>query len=732
MTSKNNSKKKAINKTSRNSNNKTTRSGSNKKNSKKTIKFTLPNILVFASIIASFYLIYQVMLLGPIEKSIRYVIVAIIIFISLFIFYNNYKLIRAKKKSLRNNLLFCLAMFLFVIINFTLGFFTNKFYSYVSSINKSTITYSSSLITKSSNTLSNINDISNSKIGLLNDNTSIENYTIPSGMINRYNLLGTNDVVKYDDISTMLHDLYTDNIDYMFISSNYKMMFGEMEEFSNISNDVKVIKTEEKKYKKDASSNDYLYSDGNSITKPFTLLLMGVDSEVDGLSKNAGVHGDCLILITFNPSTLNATMVTIPRDSYVPIQCFKDKRRNKLTHAAWYGSNCMLESIEAFTGIKIDYYVKINFKGLVRLVNAVDGVLIDVPRRLCTDSSDRLGEVCIEKGLQTLDGEGALVFARNRYDLPNGDLDRGQNQQKLVKALISKFKDIKSLDKLNKILDAISDNLDTNLTTKQILSFYNIGKDMLSVGRSNNGDIINIQSLYIQGTGQIIYDPHLKLSLWNYIINKDSLNDVIKQMKNNLDDSALIKSFEYSYDDTYKVPVIGYGPYKKTTYIPTLPNFLGKSKEETIKYLEENKIKYKLSYVNDTDSDYDNGEIIYQSYPVKTALDTIDTLNISVLDRPNNSSGNANSNDKNNTNNKDCSKANNTNKVCYLPSFVGKDKKYVEEWSKTFSNTIKLKYNEISISLYPNRKIGTIVSQNYVQKTHLSKIDVLELTIVSE
>ena len=356
MTNKNSTKKSTINKntSSRSSTNRTNvnKSNSRRKNNKKSgVKVTLPNILVFTSILASGYLIYQVMLLGPIEKSIRYIIVGIIIAIDLFLFYNNYKLIRSKKKSLRNNLLFCFAMFLFVIVNFTLGFFTNKFYSYVSGINKSTITYSSSLITKSSNKLNDINDISNSKIGLLNDSTSIENYTIPSSMINRYNLLGTNDIVKYDDISTMLHDLYTDNIDYMFISSNYKMMFGEMEEFSNISNDVKIIKTEEKKYKKDASSNDYLYSDGNSITKPFTLLLMGVDSEVDGLSKNAGVHGDSLILITFNPSTLNATMLTIPRDSYVPIQCFKDKRRNKLTHAAWYGSNCMLETIEAFTGI---------------------------------------------------------------------------------------------------------------------------------------------------------------------------------------------------------------------------------------------------------------------------------------------------------------------------------------------------------------------------------------------
>ena len=700
---------------------------SNKRTSKKKKnKLNLLNIMVFLSIIASFYFIYQVMLLGPIEKTIRYIVVFIIVLINIFIFIKNSKLLNSKRKSLSNNLLFCLLTFIFIVVNFTLGFFTNKIYSYAANINKDTITYSSSLVTKSNNIVSDINSIKNAKIGLLNDNDSIENYKIPSNMINRYNLLGTNDLIKYDDISTMLHDLYNDSIDYMFISSNYKMMFGEMEEYANISNDLKVIKTEEKKYKKTNSSNDYLYSDGNSITKPFTLLLMGVDSEVDGLNKNAGVHGDSLILITFNPSTMNATMVTIPRDSYVPIQCFKDKRRNKLTHAAWYGSNCMIDTIEGFTDIKIDYYVKINFKGLVRLVDSMGGVEIDVPKRLCTDSSSRTGEVCIEAGLQTLDGEGALVFARNRHDLPNGDLDRGQNQQKLVKAMIDKLKYIRSIDKLSKILDAISDNLDTNLTTNQILSFYNIGKDMLNIGHSNSGELVNIQSLYIQGHGQIIYDPNLKLSLWNYIIIEDSLNDVIKTMKSNLNDSSLIKSFEYSYEDDYYVPIIGYGPYKNNTWIDSLPNLIGESKEDVIEFLEKNNVKYKTKYVTDSFSDYNDGDIIEQSYPAKTALDTIGLLNITILNKPRNSS-NSNISDS-----KDCSNSSNNNSICYLPSFIGKDKSYVESWSKKFKNTLKVKFNEISISLYPNRKIGTIVSQNYIVKTHLSKIDVLELTIISE
>ena len=133
---------------------------------------------------------------------------------------------------------------------------------------------------------------------------------------------------------------------------------------------------------------------------------MGIDSIDEVLPPNAVANGDTLILVTFNPKTLNATMLSIPRDSYVPIACWGGgKIENKITHAAGYGNDCMMRTIENYFGITIDYYAKINFKGLVKLVNAVDGIDIDVEKRLCTDDSDRYHTVCIDPGYQTLNGE---------------------------------------------------------------------------------------------------------------------------------------------------------------------------------------------------------------------------------------------------------------------------------------------------------------------------------------
>ena len=81
------------------------------------------------------------------------------------------------------------------------------------------------------------------------------------------------------------------------------------------------------------------------------------------------------MLITFNPETLNTTMLSIPRDTYVPITCFSGQAKSKITHAAWNGETCMMNTIENFTGINIDYYVKINFKGVIIMDNLTAMVL---------------------------------------------------------------------------------------------------------------------------------------------------------------------------------------------------------------------------------------------------------------------------------------------------------------------------------------------------------------------
>ncbi len=495
---------------------------SKRKKKKTTLKIN--NVLILLVLISSCFLIYHILLLGPIEPVIRYIIIGVILLVN-FIFF-----IIKKKKTKK---IAKVMMILFICVNVLLCYSIRKVYGIIDSINKNKIVYSSSLITLNSNNISSIDDVSGYKIGLIDDTLSVDNYIIAKEIIDEQKLENDNKFVSYNDLLVMLKDLYEKKIDLMFVSSNFDVMFQNTEGFENINNDVKVILEKNKTIKKQTTSFSIL-GNNTSKMKPFSVLLMGVDSEKDGLKKNAYANGDGLMLITFNPQTLNITLMSIPRDTYVPISC-RNNTKNKLTHAGWFGTDCMMETIENVFDIDINYYVKVNFKGVVGIVDALGGVTVDVPKKLCTDNSNRQGEVCINQGIQTLNGEEALVLARNRYDLKLGDIDRGYNQQLLLKALLNKMTEVRSVNTLLEILETVSNNLDTNFTTEEILSFYNIFKDILASREyQSNNDFINIMQLRLSGVNHLQYFSNLKSNLWVYELNKDSVKNVSYEMKVNL------------------------------------------------------------------------------------------------------------------------------------------------------------------------------------------------------
>ena len=489
-------------------------------------------------------------------------------------------------------------------------------YGQISGINKEYDTYTSDLLVMSKNEAEGIKDIKDMTIGILSDKKSPEGYIIPQEIIAENNLEDENEIKKYDDYTSMLVDMYADELDAMFVSDHYVSMFSGITGYENISTDTKVIISKDKKMKKAATSKFETASSGKNIKEPFTILLMGIDSTDEILTKNAIANGDTLILITFNPKTLNATMLSIPRDSYVPISCWSGHPENKITHAAAYGNDCMINTIQDYLDVNIDYYAKINFKGLVKLVDAVGGVEVDVPKTLCTDDSSRGGQVCIKPGRQVLNGEQALVFARNRKQLANGDFGRAQHQQEIIMALINKMKTVKDVSTFMDILNTVSNSLDTNLTTKQILSFYNIAKDIIKKGLSSeDADLINIQQLFLDGTGQMIYDERARMVLWDYVPNKSSRKDIIQAMKENLElaNHEEIKEFHFSINKPYEKTVIGQGPYRTGFSYTLLPSFIGLSEAQARSLAS----RYGLS-VSFTGGD---GYVIAQSQPANKRLD---------------------------------------------------------------------------------------------------------------
>lgn len=162
--------------------------------------------------------------------------------------------------------------------------------------------------------------------------------------------------MDFDNYTTMITALYEKELDYAFLPTNFADIYSTTEGFENLKTDLKIITSTEKEETKEEAQ---LLGSSKDISEPFTILLIGIDSTTENLKQADSFNGDSLILVTFNPKTMTATMLSIPRDSYVPIACFSGQYENKITHSASRGTSCVINTIQNFLDIKIDYYMKI-------------------------------------------------------------------------------------------------------------------------------------------------------------------------------------------------------------------------------------------------------------------------------------------------------------------------------------------------------------------------------------
>ena len=606
---------------------------------KRLTKHKLLFFISFISILVLFggvgYFIFSISKLSNIENNLRLFGSIVLAIFSLILFILNLRFL-GKYKKVKLFIVIILMLLIGGVCIFA-GYNVDRVYGTLAKVSDTSgyTTYSSSLVTLKDNKAKTIKDIDDSEIGILKDKTSYEGYKIPLEVLKKQKL--ENKTKEYDSYIALIDALYNEEISYIFLPTNYSVMFGNMEGYEDIKDKTKVLLTESKKVKEE--KDDENSANVKAITEPFTVLLMGVDSDAEGI-KNGSFNGDSLMVITFNPKTLSTTILSIPRDSYVPIACFPGERKNKITHAAWKGETCMMNTIENFLDINIDYYVKINFAGVVQLVDALGGVEIDVPYNLCEQNSKRQwGEntIYIEKGLQTLNGEQALAFARNRHPNPSmcsskwtnytsNDFIRGEHQQEVVTALLNKFKDVDSLDTVYKLLDTISNNMVTNMSTEQILSLYNVFKDVASksVGMDDMTDVLGIQRLKLNGYDARIYDyGGTNLSLYNYVLYDDSVKAVSNAMKENLGKkkTKVIKSFSFDVNTPYEKEVIGADETGAKSLVQ-LPSFVGKTVDYVRSYCSSQGISVSVKG--------GNGYVLSQSVPSGANVEDVSSITVTA------------------------------------------------------------------------------------------------------
>ena len=582
------------------------------------IVFFLISILFLISIV---FISQGLLLLKKIETLFRIVFLTFI-YISFFMYLLISILLLFSKKNkiyMINNIFIAIISIVFIV----LSIYINKTYNIVENMSRKMVTYSSSLITLNETDFKNDKDFI---VGMISDETDIEGHILANKLIDTKDL-NKIDIKYYDNYLEMLGDLYNKTISGILISSSYVLKYSLYENYENIGSETKIIYS----YKEKMKNQDILLSSNKSLTEPFTILILGVDSETDGLEEAQIFNGDTMMLITFNPNTLNTTIFSIPRDTYVPISC-NSNRSNKINSSAIGGTSCVINTIENFIDIDIDYYVKINFKGVVDLVNVLDGVDIDVPVDFCEQDSNRDDTIpiCLNKGMQTLDGEQALALSRHRHSLPLGDFQRVQHQQLVVEAIAKKVKTIRNINKFYDILNTISKNIDTNVETNEMLNLYNVGKKMLF----QNGASINIEKTFLTGYDLTMLIPGLG-NVYTFQYFEESLKEIIKAMKVNLEleKPKMNKTFNFSVNYPYEVPIIG-KEYYSVKRNEALPNFNGSNINFLNSWAEARNINIIVNYITEGMNGYsanNDGIIIDQNVQVGTLVSSINSITVSVI-----------------------------------------------------------------------------------------------------
>ncbi len=239
----------------------------------------------------------------------------------------------------------------------------------------------------------------------------------------------------------------------MIISlSQYNMLSEEIEIFKE---NTKIIYTATHIIRKvDIGNSKY-----NVANKCFNIYISGIDTTGD-ISNVA--RSDANILATVNLETNEILLTSIPRDYYVTLHSYGAK--DKLTHSGIYGINETVQTVEDLLDIEINYYVRVNFTTVIKLVDELGGIDVYSDYTFTTNEGYKF-----TKGYNTLNGEEALAFSRERYSFTEGDNQRVKNQQKVISAILDKVTSSTTiLTKYTNILDSLEGCFQTNMKQEDI------------------------------------------------------------------------------------------------------------------------------------------------------------------------------------------------------------------------------------------------------------------------
>lgn len=272
----------------------------------------------------------------------------------------------------------------------------------------------------------------------------------------------------FNELDELMEDLIYGEHEGVFISAaSFESMKGQD---SSIESKVKILHTVSIARKSQKARKAV-----NVTKEPFNILITGLDVEgnIDIVSRS-----DVNMLATVNPKTKEIILTSIPRDYYVMLP--SKGAKDKLTHSGLYGAEETVGAVEELMGIDINYYVKVNYSTVVKLVDAIGGIEIQSPYGFTTHGMSDI--YTFEEGYNHLDGRQALAYSRERASWEDGDMRRNENQQLIFEAILKKAtRSTTILSEYTSILAGVKDHVETDLKKGDITDLIKMQlKDMSS------------------------------------------------------------------------------------------------------------------------------------------------------------------------------------------------------------------------------------------------------------
>lgn len=333
------------------------------------------------------------------------------------------------------------------------------------------------LVVKKDSQYENIEDIANQSVYLFQVPADVQQEVQNKGNISI--------VVTKSGLTEMGKNLIKNEVKVIFVSSVQYDILGE--EIKDFKTNTKILYTARHEIKKEVKKEeDSGYTIENGI---FNVYISGIDTSG---SINNVARSDANILATINTNTHEVLLTSIPRDYYVKLHSYGEK--DKLTHVGIYGIKETVKTVEDLLDIDINYYIKVNFTTVIKLVDTLDGIDVKSDYNFTTHNDEETRYYTFKKGNNHMNGEEALAFSRERNSFADGDNQRVKNQQKVIEAIMKKVLNSKTLlTKYTDILNSLEGSFQTNIKQDEIST--------LVKGQLNDMSSWTIQDNALTGTG---------------------------------------------------------------------------------------------------------------------------------------------------------------------------------------------------------------------------------------